>query len=98
MYGANLLLLVSVVLAMLLGLLLGAHPRHSFIVAACLSLSSSPLATRLIQSKPLVVSWWVALYEEWLVEVNKPLVVRGGVVVFIWGMVNCVHVAEYYVA
>lgn len=55
-YGANLLLLVSVVLAMLLGLLLGAHPRHSFIVAACLSLSSSPLATRLIQSVKLDLS------------------------------------------
>ncbi len=36
------------VLAVLVGLVLSVHPAHSLFVAACLSLSSGPLAQQLI--------------------------------------------------
>ena len=48
MYGGNLLLGASIVLAIVIGLLLDVHPRHSLFVAACLSLSSTSLATRFV--------------------------------------------------
>lgn len=38
----------SIAAGILLGLVLSVHPRHSLFVAACLSLSSGPLALRLI--------------------------------------------------
>ncbi len=48
MYGGNLMFVCSMVLAVLVGLVLSVHPVHSLFVAACLSLSSGPLAQRLI--------------------------------------------------
>ena len=50
-YGGNLLLIVSMVIAVLLGLPLGVHPQNSLMVAWCLALSSNILATKLIDSK-----------------------------------------------
>lgn len=47
-YGGNVLFVFSMLLAVLVGLLLRVHPAHSLFVAACLSLSSGPLAQRLI--------------------------------------------------
>ena len=50
-YGGNLLLIVSMVIAILLGLPLGVHPQNSLMVASCLALSSNILATKLIDSE-----------------------------------------------
>ena len=52
-YGGNLLFIVSVVLAVLLGLLLSVHPQTSLMVASCLALSSNVLATKLIESESM---------------------------------------------
>lgn len=51
MYGGNLLLTSSVLLGLLLGLAFQVHPSHSLLVAACLSFSSNPLATRIVNSE-----------------------------------------------
>ena len=50
-YGGNLLLAASIVLAILLGLPLDVNPKHSLFVAACLFLSSSPLAVKFIDGE-----------------------------------------------
>ena len=50
-YGANLLLIISIVIAILVGLPLGVHPQNSLMVASCLTLSSNVLATKLVDSK-----------------------------------------------
>lgn len=55
-YGGNLLFVVSMVLAVLLGLLLRVHPQNSLMVASCLALSSNLLATKLIDSECVNVS------------------------------------------
>ena len=55
-YGGNLLFVVSMVLAVLLGLILSVHPQNSVMVASCLALSSNVLATKLIDSELELIS------------------------------------------
>ena len=50
-YGGNLILVASMVLAVLLGLVLRVHPQNSIMVASCLALSSNVLATKLLESE-----------------------------------------------
>ena len=50
-YGSNLLLLASILLAIVLGWMLGVHPKYSLFVAGCLYFSSNPLATRMIDGE-----------------------------------------------
>jgi len=47
-YGGNLLLLSSIALAIFLGSSFQVDPQHSLFVAVCLSFSSNPLASRIV--------------------------------------------------
>ena len=49
------LLASCIFLAILLGRTFQVHPRHSLFVAACLSFSSNPLATRIVDSECVCV-------------------------------------------
>ena len=50
MYGANLMILVSIVLGMSSSAVFDIHPLHGLFVAACLTLSSTPLVARFLES------------------------------------------------
>jgi len=66
-YGGNLLLGASIVLAIILGLLLDVHLRHSLFVAACLSLSSTSLAIRFVDGERKgMLRWLLSLCCLWI--------------------------------